>query len=121
MVTRFAEESDWDERGSSYTKPADIDRLLDRASELIDFMTRGRAETLYVTGTAKQKQALIDATVDQVEFWQEVGEAHDVLGLKGTLIAGRVQVQHLPGELGQRTQRQLLYGGILYSGAGIMG
>ncbi len=121
MTTRYAEETDWDERGSSYTKPTDIERLLDRASELIDFVTRGRAETLYTTGTAKQKKALTDATVDQVEFWQEVGEEHDVLGLKGTLIAGRVQVQHRPGQLGQRTQRQLLYGGILYSGVGIMG
>jgi len=129
VTSRYATESDWDERGSSYTKPTDIDRLLDRASELIDFVTRGRAELIYTSAAdlfdtasavARAQKALLDATVDQVEFWQETGEAHDVLGLRGTLIAGRVQVQHLPGQLGQRTQQNLMYGGILFSGVGVI-
>ena len=125
MTSRYAEQTDWAEHLTpTYTIPDspenEAERLLDRASELIDFVTRGRAETAYTGGTADQKDKLIKATVFQCEYWLEVGEEHDVTGLRGTLIGGRVQVQHLPGKLGPRPARYLMDAGLLYSGVGAM-
>ncbi len=114
----------------SYTVPAEAVLLLAKASELIDYVTLGRAQRFVDsegewTGTAHDRWAarralLSDATCDQIEYWLEVGEEHDVLGLPAgsSLQGGRVQVQRMPGALGPRTRRQLLRAGLLYYGVG---
>lgn len=104
---------------SAYTVPANSDQLLAKASELIDFATNGRAQEAWdATGETTKQQALTNATIDQVEYWLEVGEEHDVLGLAGSLIGGRVQVQKLPPYLGPRALRGLLRAGLYWSGVG---
>lgn len=109
---------------SSYTVPPDevATKLLASASELIDYVTMGRAQVAFDTVDIPQAllDALSNAACDQVEFWLEAGEEHDVLGLpKGSsLQGGRVQVQRMPGQLGQRAKRTLIQAGIMWAGVG---
>lgn len=120
MTSTFATEAQLTARlSSAYTLPADHAILRLKASELIDFVTFGQAQIAYDGSDADLKQLLADATCDQVEYWLEVGEEHDVAGLSGSLIGGRVQVQKLPPQLGQRALRTLLRAGLYWAGAGI--
>jgi hypothetical protein len=102
-----------------YVAPLDADaaKMLVKASELIDYATQGRAQFQWVNGDADVKQLLSDATCDQVEYWLEAGEEHDVLGLQGTLVAGRLQVQKLPPILGKRALRTLIRAGLYWAGS----
>lgn len=101
---------------SPYTVPdaPEAQRLLDRADELINYATFGRAE---LDPTAAQEISLKRASCQQVEYWLEVGEEHDVLGLRGSLQGGRMQIQRMPGALGQRALRTLISAGLLWQGA----
>ena len=130
MVDTFASPLDLSYRLSSgYTLPTDAeaDILLAKASELIDYFTFGRAQVAWTEagepGSGEDpdpiRVSLAMATCDQVEFWLEAGEEHDVLGLpKGSsLQGGRVQVQRMPGQLGQRAKRTLIQSGLLWAGA----
>jgi len=107
----------------AYAMPANPTKLLEKASELIDYATLGRADLCFNRVPpfvdSKQRQAVINATCDQVEFWLETGEEHDVLGLHGSLMAGRVQAQNLPGYLGPRAARTLETAGLLYQGVDV--
>jgi len=108
---------------STYAVPTDAEILLAKASEVIDYETLGAAQTLYdADPPVPSRLALLSqATCDQVEYWLEVGEEHDVVGLQpgSSLQGGRVQVQKMPGALGQRARRTLLRAGLLYWGTGI--
>lgn len=119
----------------AYDVPSNATQLLTKASELIDYATLGRAQlawdgvnpytenqtdsAAWLVRNAKQKVGITNATCDQVEYWLEVGEEHDVAGLApgASLLGGRVQVNKLPGYLGQRALRSLLAAGIYWSGA----
>ena len=133
-----------------YRFPDNAEQLLLKASEVIDQATQGRAQRAWESRWILQPQspsagypvmgaqpsryvlrpsfdqvkrwtdAITDATCDQVEFWLEAGEEHDVLGLTGSLNAGRVQVGNLPGTLGKRALRSLLRGGMYWSGAALV-
>jgi len=105
----------------TFEVPADAARLIARASELIDMATMGRAQAAWDLDPedADLKTALSDATCDQVEFWLEVGEEHDIAGIRGSLQGGRVQIQKMPGVLGQRALRTLLRAGLYWAGAGV--
>jgi hypothetical protein len=129
MVDTYASTLDFAARVSpGYALPpeADLDRMLLKASELIDYVTFGRAQRAWdragAPGSgedpAQVRVYLSQATCDQVEFWLEAGEEHDVLGLpKGSsLQGGRVQVQRIPGQLGQRAKRTLLTAGLMWAG-----
>lgn len=106
-----------------YAMPSDQDAtiLLQKASELIDYFTMGRAQRSFAEAGSGDDilDALSDAACDQVEFWLEAGEEHDVLGLpkNSSLQGGRVQVQRIPGQLGQRARRTLTQAGLLWAGA----
>lgn len=95
---------------------ADAEMLLVKASELIDDMSLYRAQPAYDTGEDDVLEALAQATCDQVEFWLEVGEEHDVTGLRGSLVSGRVQVHPVAATLAPRAKRTLMRAG-LFSGA----
>ncbi len=114
---------------TAYPVPDDAEMLLVKASELIDYATLGRSQDL-IDREAEfadhdrwevRRALLADATCDQVEYWLEVGEEHDVVGLApgSSLQGGRVQVQKMPGALGQRARRTLLRAGLLYYGTGV--
>lgn len=121
-MTTYATTADLTARlSSTYTVPADSDALLARASELIDEHTLNRAQVAYDSEELEVdtplRDALRDATCDQVEFWLEVGPEHDVAGLKGSLVAGRLQVHPVANTLAPRAKRALLRVGLYWAGA----
>ncbi len=99
---------------------ADAMKLLRKASEVIDRETLGRAYGAWLMEEAEPikplRAVLSTATCDQVEFWLEVGEEHDVSGLKGSMVAGRVQVHPVSPVLAPRARRTLSNAGLLWLG-----
>lgn len=89
--------------------------LLEAASDLIDEATMNRASLVDVDDV-DTLELLAKATCDQVEFWLDVGPEHDVVGLTGSLVAGRVQVHPVPKTLGPRARRQLRRAGLTWAG-----
>lgn len=82
-----------------HAAPSDIDRLLVRASSLIDFHTHTAYTVDSDTGLATDNEvaaALADAVCAQIEFWVEVGEASNIDGLASTQ-------QSVGGRSGYRT------------------
>lgn len=83
--------------------PADADRLLERASELLDAeVLRGAwydidATTLMPTN-AQVITAFRQAVCAQVEFWGEVGEQNDTSGPIQGVSIGSVQIQYGAGD-----------------------
>lgn len=103
-----------------YTAPSSSDaaKLLVKASELIEYATLGRSQVAWEEDDeSAASAAATKAACDQVEYWLEVGEEHDVLGLRGSLQGGRVQIQRLPPALGQRAIRTLIQAGLLWGAA----
>jgi hypothetical protein len=132
VTSVYAEWTDVEARvDSTYTSQLpqdtdDQDRLLTKASELISEMTLGRAEWVWVndelpTGesTLDMKSAVTRAVCDQIEFWFEVGAEHDVSGLRGSLVGGRLQVHPVSATLAPRAKRTLRNGGIYWEGTAI--
>ena len=120
MTDTYADLADLTARlspGYTAPAPADAGKMLARASELIDYATQGRAQVAWDGADAEVKALLTLATCDQVEYWLETGEEHDVLGLRGALMAGRLQVQNMPPILGRRTLQTLLGAGLYWPGA----
>jgi hypothetical protein len=97
------------------------DRLLQRASELLDDYIR--QPFALVTDTedadygrpsdAELRQLLADACCAQVEFWGNVGEDHDIEGLGGQSVSIMSYSGPLPDELSPRARRLLAQGGLL--------
>jgi hypothetical protein len=100
-------------------------KLILKASELIDEHSLGRSQVAYDVeeGVAPDptpyRSALARAVADQVEFWLEVGPEHDVAGLKGSLVAGRLQVHPVANTLAPRAKRTLMNAGLYWAGANI--
>lgn len=94
-----------------------------KASELIDEHTLYRAPALYADEDGEDEQpyraALSVAVADQVEFWAEVGPEHDIAGLRGSVVAGRLQLHPTAPTLGPRAKRTLMNAGLYWSGAAI--
>lgn len=105
--------------GAAVTLPSDaeIDRLLDRASELIDEITLIRCVD---ADNADQTEALNAATCAQVEYWLQAGEPRGMEGSVQSYSVGSVQVTYGAGnrrpELASRARRHLLLAGLLYRG-----
>lgn len=102
--------------------PTGADRLLARATELVDDRVR-RSFTLGDDDLPTDSDiaaALEQATCAQVEYWTEVGEEHDVEGLSGVGIAvGALRLDRLPPELAPRARRILRNAGLLDAPAGL--
>jgi hypothetical protein len=100
--------------------PDDADRLLTRASELIDEVTFRRATDAWTSPLpdppTEEQAALRDATCAQVEFWLAWGEDHDIEGIRGPVSLGSLRLDELPMELGPRARRHLSLAGLLYAG-----
>lgn len=103
---------------SAYTVPADAATLITKASEVIDYVTFGRAQRTWDGEDVDAKTFVTNATCDQVEHWLEVGEETDVVGLTGSLNSGRLNIGTLPPVLGRRAARTLRRGGLLWAGVG---
>ena len=95
----------------------EAERMLARASELIAAKTRHWAEFYWVEPridppTAYQS-ALTVAAMQQVEFWLEIGEEHDIVGQTGGANIGRVNYGQLPPRLAPRARDTLVDSGLL--------
>lgn len=102
---------------------ADALKLLRIASELIDFVTMSRSVQAYAVEAeldpldpTPYTDVLRDGAIDQVEFWLEVGPEHDTAGLRGSLVAGRLQIHPVAPTLGPRARRTLSKGGLYWAG-----
>ena len=98
------------------------EKLLVRASEIIDWATLNRAQIFYEDDPDDDlgwRTTLKNATCDQVEFWLEVGEEHDVASMRGSIVSGRLQIHPTPPRLGDRAKQTLINGGLLYRGVGV--
>jgi hypothetical protein len=96
--------------------PADASRLIDRASEMIDYFTMGRIDP---TNNAHTTAAL-NATCAQVEFYISNGEMEvdPCLSIKQV---GKVTLTYAGGsdhgdDLCPRARRALFTAGLLYAG-----
>lgn len=105
--------------GESVTLPSDdeIDRLLDRASELIDEITMLRCVD---ADNDDHTEARKLATCAQAEYWLQAGEPRGLEGSVQSYSVGSVQVTYGAGnrrpELASRARRHLMLAGLLYRG-----
>ncbi len=109
---------------SGQTAPEDIDRLLDRASELLDNKVTAPFEiddtdglptgTLVVQGHSVTLASIMrDACCAQVEFWQNGGEDSDIEGLFRSEISVGGFSGKCPPEMSRRAFRILQNAGLL--------
>jgi len=122
MTTAYATEADLTAfLPSTVGDVPDADRLLERASELLDDKIR----TPFAVDTGTQlptdpdiATALVQACCAQVEYWLDVGEEHDIEGLHHRQVGiGHLQVSSLPPELAPRAQRFLASAGLIAGSA----
>jgi len=77
------------EAWSGQSAPSSIERLLTRASGLLDATVTASFVVDSDSGLpadAAEAEALRDAACAQVRFWVETGEEHDIDGLAGTAV-----------------------------------
>ena len=93
--------------------PSDIDRLLQRASELLDYATRNRL---------RGGETAVKASCAQVEFWLSADESMDILGKIKSFSIGKFSLNYgdngIP-TLAPRARRILAHAGLLYRGVGV--
>ena len=99
------------------SQPDNINRLLERASELLDYYTAGN----YSPANAAHVAAMQLAVCQQVEMWLEQGgDSEDVIGSVQGYRIGSVSVsraEQAPAPvLAPRARRTLLPLGLLYMG-----
>jgi hypothetical protein len=96
--------------------PADADRLLRRASDLLDATVYGAYAVDAGTGLPADPAAaaaLRDAACAQVEFWVEVGEAHDLDGGAGSQVSIGGLAMQRPGRPSGRALDLLRMAGLM--------
>lgn len=101
------------------TLSTDSSRLLDRASELVDYYALGRIDATNTDHIA----AAVSAVCAQVEYWQNQGEDEDLKRPISGYATGKTQVQFADGgshsRLAPRARQALLKAGLLYAGASV--
>lgn len=106
--------------------PADIDRLIQRASELIDEYSLGRINL----ADPEHAEAAKNAVCAQVEYWlQGAGEELAVLGSVQSFQIGNLSINYGKpgggqtggGELAPRARRHLFLAGLLTRGVRTIG
>lgn len=109
-----AELEDWLGAGRTVEEP---ERLLLRASELVDEHVLAAFDVVVATGLAADPivaGGLRDAVCAQVEYWAEVGEDHDIIGLPAdTSLSVGFSMSRQPPVLAQRARRILVGAGLL--------
>lgn len=99
--------------------PDDIDRLIDRADELID---EAVLPNVIDTTDSDQATAAQNATCAQVEYWLNSDEEMDIINLPSYYTIGSYQVgsatrtQGQESKLAPRAKRILFKAGLLYRG-----
>lgn len=94
------------------TPPADIDRILQRASELIDYRTYGQAKS--------NPDAAKTATCAQVEYWLQIDECNDITGPLGPVKLDNFTMESRFSILAPRAYRILLTAGLFNPGVAMI-
>lgn len=95
------------------TLPANSAKLLERASELIDFVTLSRIDATDVDDMANAKKA----TCAQVEFWFEVNVESDIVGNSyNGMSLGNLSLNGKFNTLAPRARRALQIAGLYNRG-----
>lgn len=92
--------------------PTDANRLLDRASEFVDYITFNRIDSTNTTHLDRAK----NATCAQVEYWIGIDESMDIVGSPDRFSAGSFSYDGKLAELAPRAKRILLHAGLLNVG-----
>lgn len=102
---------------ASMDLPEDAERLLMRASERVDdyVLAAFSVDEDGIPTDALVAGALRDAACAQVEFWIEVGEAHDVDGIRGGMTVPGTSYE-APPTLAPRARSFLARGGLMNVG-----
>lgn len=100
--------------------PDDIDRLISRAEELIDWVSLNRIDT----DDADHMEAAKKATCAQIEYWLNIGEDADIINMPGNFKIGSFQMGMTSqpeqfAKLAPRARRHLFLAGLLYRGVGM--
>ena len=102
--------------------PEDVPRLLERASELIDYITRNNVDVSII----KHEEAARKAACAQYEWWAEIG---DELGLMSQIssmsiaefsFSGGSSQQSELKKVAKRAEQYLNLEGLLYRGVGLV-
>lgn len=96
--------------------PDDAERLLERASELVNSVCQNRIEACDLGN----EEYVRDAVCAQVEFWMERGEEVAFQGSVKSYTIGRVSFDYGNAQaltLAPRAKNFLSTGGVLYAGA----
>ena len=104
---------------SHISEPDDADRLLQRASERVDEFILSPFDIDSETSLPTDEtiaEALVNAVCAQVEFWAEVGEEHDVDGIRGDMSLNGVSYSS-PPTLAPRARSFLTQGGLMCTAA----
>jgi hypothetical protein len=99
--------------GNLISLPADIDRLIFRASELI------RHKTYHRTDDTDQVEDVKNAACAQVEYWLQIDEASDITGPLGPMKIKDFSFNSKFTVLAPRARDLLLDAGLLYKGVDI--
>lgn len=110
--------------GAGVTLPdeAEADRLLARASEVVDEAALGRVNPTDPVHAAAARKAVCA----QVEYWLQQDETVDVTGQVASYSIGSLSISYgsggresRAGGLAPRARRHLLLAGLLYRGVGV--
>lgn len=98
--------------------PDDADRLLSHASDRVDDYVLAAFTLDTITGLPRDAdvaEALATAACAQVEFWLEVGEEHDVDGVRGAISVPGASFSS-PPTLAPRARSALMRAGLMSVG-----
>lgn len=105
------------------TVPTGADRMLERASELLDEKVRRPFDVSTTTSLPTDEDvatAMEQACCAQVEYWVEVGEESDIGGeFDRPIGVGHLTMGHMPPELAPRAKRILRLAGLLDTALGL--
>jgi len=90
--------------------PADIIRMIHRASELIYRKTR------HLTETTDKESEVTQATCAQIEYWLQIDETSDITGPLGPMKIEDFSFNSKFGKLGPRCKEILVDAGLMYKG-----
>ncbi|PKM78534.1 MAG: hypothetical protein CVU90_02005 [Firmicutes bacterium HGW-Firmicutes-15] len=95
--------------------PSDIDRILARASETIDYFTSNHITNLHY-------QIAESATCAQVEYWLQIDESMDIIGSVKSFSMGKFSMDYATSMpvLAPRARQLLLRSGLMYRGVRII-
>lgn len=102
--------------------PSDAERILDRASEVVDYITLGRIDE----SDTEQADAAKKATMAQYEWWSQIGDELGILQQVNQMSIGEFSFggagsnsQAQISQISPRAEHYLFLAGLLYRGVDV--